>query len=68
MIINLRPFNNNPDNVNIDIQSHKVSITGRSEKNGQTFRQSLCIFTEFCPAGRNQCGKSNKKENTGTNM
>ncbi len=32
MIINLRPFNNNPDNVNIDIQSHKVSITGRSEK------------------------------------
>ena len=53
MIINLRPFDNNPDNVNIDIQSHKVSITGRSEKTGKhsdkvyAFSQSFVLPEEI---------------------
>lgn len=49
MIINLKPFNNNPKNINLDIQDNRVSVTGVGEKSGKntdkvyTFSQSFVL-------------------------
>lgn len=49
MVIDLKPFNNNPNNVTVDIQAHKVSVTGLGEKTGKhsdkvySFSQSFVL-------------------------
>lgn len=49
MIINLKPFNNNPKNINLDIQDNRVSVTGVGEKSGKntdkvySFSQSFLL-------------------------
>ncbi len=49
MIIDLKPFNNNPDNINLDIQNNKISISGKAEKtkkhseNVYSFSQSFVL-------------------------
>lgn len=49
MIINLKPFNNNAKNVNVDVQQNKVSVTALGEKTGHhtdkvySFSQSFVL-------------------------
>lgn len=49
MIINLRPFNNNPKNVNVDVQSNRVTVNAAGEKTGRhtdkvySFSQSFVL-------------------------
>ncbi len=47
MIINLKPFNNNPDNLSIDIQSNKVSIKGKTEKTGKHSEKVYAFSQSF---------------------
>lgn len=35
VIVNLKPFNNNPDNINVNVDENKVSISGEEEKMGK---------------------------------
>lgn len=49
MIIDLKPFNDNAKNVNVDIQDNKISVTGLGEKTGRhsdkvySFSQSFVL-------------------------
>ena len=49
MIIDLKPFNNSPNNVSVDVQKNKVSINGLGEKSGKhsdkvySFSQSFVL-------------------------
>lgn len=49
MIINLKPFNNNAKNVNVDVQEDKISVTALGEKAGRhsdkvySFSQSFVL-------------------------
>lgn len=49
MVIDLKPFNNNANNVSVDVQQNKVSVTGLGEKAGKrsdkvySFSQSFVL-------------------------
>lgn len=49
MIINLKPFNNNPKNINLDVQDNRISVSGIGEKSSKnkdkiySFSQSFVL-------------------------
>lgn len=47
IIINLKPFNNDPKNIKVDIKENKISISGQEEKTGKNAEQVYAFSQSF---------------------
>ncbi|MBS4760338.1 MAG: Hsp20/alpha crystallin family protein [Clostridium sp.] len=64
VIVDLKPFNDNPDNINVDIKSNRVSISGEEEKSGKNSENVYAFSQSFVLPEKIKTNKV-KKEKSG---
>ncbi len=62
IIIDLKPFNDNPDNIKIDIKSNKVSISGEEDKTEKNSEKVYAFSQSFVLPEKIEADKVTKQQ------